>query len=224
LVRVSPESDGAFEIIAGERRWRAAQAAQLHHVPVVVKELDDKEALEIALVENLHREDLSPLEEAEAYNLLMKEFGHTQDGLAKSIGKSRSHVANMLRLLSLPESVQALLLEGKLSAGHARTLVTASNPEHLAELIISRGMSVREAERLSKKGDDTSNLKKIKVAVENVGALGGKDPNTLELEKNLSDQLGLKVVIDAKGESGSLSVHFQNLEQLDDLLQVLSRT
>ena len=224
LVRASPEGEGAFEIIAGERRWRAAQAAQLHHVPVVVKELDDKEALEIALVENLHREDLSPLEEAEAYNLLMKEFGHTQDGLAKSIGKSRSHVANMLRLLSLPESVQALVLEGKLSAGHARTLITASNPEHLAGLIISRGMSVREAERLSKKGGDTRNLKKIKVAVENVGASGGKDPNTLELEKNLSDRLGLKVVIDAKGESGSLSVHFQSLEQLDDLLQVLSRT
>jgi ParB family transcriptional regulator, chromosome partitioning protein len=220
LVRESTSVEGEFEIIAGERRWRAAQAAQLHDVPVVVKELDDQEALEIALVENLHREDLSPLEEAEAYHRLMNDFGHTQDGLAKSIGKSRSHVANMLRLLNLPQSVQALLLEGKISAGHARTLVTAENPEHLAQLIISKGMSVREAEQLSKKPNTAKKLKGIRIAVDNAA---GKDPNTAELENSLSDRLGLKVAIDEKGEAGVLSIHYQRLEQLDDLIQLLNR-
>ncbi|HAA92264.1 MAG TPA: chromosome partitioning protein ParB [Rhodospirillaceae bacterium] len=221
LVRAKEGVQEEFEIIAGERRWRAAQAAGLHLVPVVVKEMDDREALEVALVENLHRSDLSPLEEAEAYSRLMKEFGHTQEGLAKSIGKSRSHVANMLRLLSLPSSVQEMVLEGKLSAGHARTLITASNPESLAAKIIAEGLSVREAERLAKRPIEKPTSKRGGEAVDR-GA--GKDPNTLELERSLSDRLGLKVVIDTKGESGSLSVYFQDLEQLDDLLQILSRT
>lgn len=221
LVRALDGSGENFEIIAGERRWRAAQAAGLHQVPVVVKELDDREALEVALVENLHRADLSPMEEAEAYSQLMKEFGHTQEGLAKAIGKSRSHVANTLRLLSLPASVQKMVLEGQLSAGHARTLVTASDPEALAERIIAKGLSVREAERLAKRPASKSPLKAVGEAVERAE---GKDPNTVELEKSLSDRLGLKVVIDAKGDAGKLSVHYQTLEQLDDLLQVLSRT
>ncbi|MBE88133.1 MAG: chromosome partitioning protein ParB [Rhodospirillaceae bacterium] len=220
LVRDSTSIRGEFEIIAGERRWRAAQAAQLHDVPVVVKELNDQEALEIALVENLHREDLSPLEEAEAYNRLMRDFGHTQDGLAKSIGKSRSHVANMVRLLTLPQSVRMLLLEGKLSAGHARTLVSAENPEKLAELIISKGMSVREAEKLSKKPITKEKLKDDQIATENATA---RDPNTVDLENRVSDTLGLKVVIDEKGEAGVLSIHYQRLEQLDDLIQLLDR-
>ena len=220
LVRESPSIGGEFEIIAGERRWRAAQAAQLHDVPVVVKKLDDQEALEIALVENLHREDLSPLEEAEAYHRLMKDFGHTQDGLAKSIGKSRSHVANMLRLLNLPQSVQTLLLEGKISAGHARTLVTAENPEQLAQLIISKNMSVREAEKLSKKPNAEKKLKGARPAVDNPA---GKDPNTADLENILSDKLGLKVAIHEKGEAGILSIHYKHLEQLDDIIQLLNR-
>ena len=220
LVRESPSIEGEFEIIAGERRWRAAQAAQLHDVPVVVKKLDDQEALEIALVENLHREDLSPLEEAEAYHRLMNDFGHTQDGLAKSIGKSRSHVANMLRLLNLPQSVQMLLLEGKISAGHARTLVTAENPEQLAQLIISKNMSVREAEKLSKKPNAEKKLKGARTAVVNPT---GKDPNTADLENILSDKLGFKVEIHEKGEAGILSIHYKRLEQLDDIIQLLNR-
>ena len=220
IVRELTSIEGEFEIIAGERRWRAAQAAQLHDVPVVVKELNDQEALEIALVENLHREDLSPLEEAEAYHRLMSDFGHTQEGLAKSIGKSRSHVANMLRLLTLPQSVRLLLLEGKISAGHARTLVNAENPEKLAQLIIYKGMSVREAEKLSKKPNTKEKLKDYRIAVDNATA---KDPNTVDLENSLSDTLGLKVAIDEKGEAGILSIHYQRLEQLDDLIQLLNR-
>ena len=220
LVRESASIEGEFEIIAGERRWRAAQAAQLHDVPVVVKELDDQEALEIALVENLHREDLSPLEEAEAYHRLMNDFGHTQEGLAKSIGKSRSHVANMLRLLNLPQSVQTLLLAGKISAGHARTLVTAENPEQLAQLIISKNMSVREAEKLSKNANTEKKLKGIRTAVDNAT---GKDPNTVDLENILSDKLGFKVIIHEKGEAGILSIHYKRLEQLDDIIQLLNR-
>ena len=220
LVRRLEGDEESFEIVAGERRWRAAQAAQLHRVPVVIKEIDDRDALEIALIENLHREDLSPIEEAEAYDRLMSEFGHTQERLAASIGKSRSHVANLLRLLTLPDSVKALLLAGKLSAGHARTLVTAADPEGLAKKIIAKDMSVREAERLAKAESTDKKLNKIRIAVDNVG---GKDPNTAALEKSLSDKLGLKVTIDSKGDSGSLRIDFKTLEQLDDLLQVLSR-
>jgi ParB family chromosome partitioning protein len=220
LVRRLAEDAESFEIVAGERRWRAAQAAQLHRVPVVVKEIDDRAALEIALIENLHREDLSPLEEAEAYQRLMSEFGHTQERLAASIGKSRSHVANTLRLLTLPKPVQQFVLDGQLSAGHARALITASDPEGLAKQIVAKGLSVRQAERLAKSGGNEKKLNKIRIAVDNVS---GKDPNTAALEKSLSDKLGLKVSIDDKGEAGSIRIDYQTLEQLDDLLQILSR-
>ena len=220
LVRSLDDSTDRYEIVAGERRWRAAQAAGLHLVPVVVKTMDDREALEVALVENLHRADLSPLEEAEAYNRLLEEFGHTQEQLANVVGKSRSHVANTIRLLTLPNTVKDMVLEGKLSAGHARALITVPDPEALALDIISKGLSVRQLERLTKQAAGGKE-KKLSGGIKKGPSF--KDPNTIELERNLSDRLGLKVDIETKGEEGTLSVHFKSLEQLDDLLQIFSR-
>ena len=221
LVRALDDSSHNYEIIAGERRWRAAQAAGLHQVPVMVKEMDDREALEVALIENLHRSDLSPLEEAEAYSRLLEEFGHTQEQLAKAVGKSRSHVANMIRLLALPDSVKNMVLDGRLSAGHARALITFSEPELLASECVAKGLSVRQLEKLIQRS--TSGAAKRSIG-KNQKITGSKDPNTVELEGSLSDRLGLKVLIETKGEGGTLSVQFQSLEQLDDLLQILTRS
>ena len=210
-----------YEIIAGERRWRAAQIAGLHEVPVVVKELTDGEALEVALIENLQRQDLTPLEEAEGYKRLMEEFSHTQEQLAETVGKSRSHVANMMRLLALPDAVKDMLQSGELTAGHARALLTAPDPTGLAREIVAKGLSVREAERLAQAA-----MKKTSTQGGTKGAakIAGKDADIRALERDLANRLGLKVEIRHHGQQGgALVVHYTMLEQLDDILQRLSR-
>ena len=225
LVRAKPDHEGKFQIIAGERRWRAAQKAQLHQVPVVVKELSDEAAVEIALIENLQRADLNAIEEALGYQRLMNEFGHTQEKLATAIGKSRSHVANIVRLLALPADVQELVRDGRLSAGHARALVTAKNPEMLAALVIAENLSVRETEKLA--ADEAGRQTKTRSASKK--SSGAKDVDTVALEKEMTDLLGLRVTIDVKsdgkgGRWGALKVDFKNLDQLDDVLRRLSHT
>jgi ParB family chromosome partitioning protein len=213
VVRRHPDEPNAYEIIAGERRWRAAQLAQQHEIPVIVKDLTDSEALEIALVENLQRQDLSVLEEAEGYRRLMDEFSHTQEILAKSLGKSRSHVANTLRLLGLPDSVKQLLEEGKLTAGHARALLNVPDPTALAKTVVDKGLNVRQTEKLvqTKGGQD----RKRRPPAE-------KDPDTAALERDLVTLLGLKVEIKFKDGRGSLTIHYTSLDQLDDILHRLS--
>ncbi len=215
LVRAHPDKPERFEIVAGERRWRAAQQAQLHEVPVLTKELSDKDTLEIALIENLQRENLTPLEEADAYQRLMDEFSHTQEALAQVIGKSRSHVANMLRLLTLPDRVKDMVDSGVLTAGHARTLVNAENPEALAQQIVARGLNVRQAERLTQQAKGG--------APQAAGRRTDKDADTLALERDLSGLLGLKVNIRFHGRGGSLTINYKTLEQLDDVLHRLSQ-
>ena len=210
LVRRRPDDANGYEIIAGERRWRAAQLAQLHEIPVIVKDLDDRAALEIALVENIQRADLTALEEAEGYRRLLAEFGHTQEALAKAVGKSRSHVANMMRLLALPEPVKQLLDSGELSAGHARALLNAADPAALARDIVRRGLNVRQAERLVKAGKTTRHK-----------TPPAKDADTVALERDLGNLLGLKVAISFAGRGGSLTIHYRTLEQLDDVIRRL---
>lgn len=214
LVRRHPHEEGAFEIIAGERRWRAAQRAQVHEVPVVVKELTDGEALEIALVENLQRQDLTPLEEAEGYRRLMEEFAHTQEDLARVVCKSRSHVTNMMRLLSLPEPVKAMVDDGQLSAGHARALVSAADPLATAELVVKRGLNVRQTES-AVKAEGATQLRRRVTAI-------AKSATTEALEHELSTLLGLPVEIRYRGHGGTLSLHYRSLHQLDDILSRLS--
>lgn len=220
LVRRHPEERNSYEIIAGERRWRAAQQAQLHEVPVIIRDFSDQEALEVALVENLQRQDLSAIEEAEGYRRLMEEFSHTQEDLAKVVGKSRSHVANTLRLLSLPALVRTLVEEGTLSAGHARALLGAPNAEALAEKVVAKGLSVRQTEKLAQaEGGKTARAPKEGAAQSDDE---GKDPDTRALERDLSNLLGLKVSIKFHGEGGELLIHYRSLEQLDDVLRRLS--
>ncbi|MGB0681333.1 MAG: ParB/RepB/Spo0J family partition protein [Magnetovibrionaceae bacterium] len=215
LVRSLEADAETFEIIAGERRWRAAQQAGLHAVPVVVKDMDDQEAMEIALVENLQRQDLSPLEEAEGFRSLMEEFSHTQEDLARAVGKSRSHVANTLRLLGLPDGVKVYLGDGRLSAGHARALVNVDNAEHLAKMVVDRGLNVRQTEKLAK-GNPGPGRPKGSTARQ-------KDNDTLSIERDLSLALGLKVEInDRGGQGGSLNIHYSTLDQLDDILAKLT--
>lgn len=221
LVRRHPQTPNAYEIVAGERRWRAAQLAQLHEVPIVIRELGDREALELALVENVQRQDLSPLEEAEGYRRLLDEFGNTQEDLAKRVGKSRSHIANTLRLLNLPDSVKALLEEGKLTAGHARALLNAADPAAIAKEVVTKGLNVRQTERLVQNGRKPSARTSAAAAAPSHPA---KDPDTVALERDLSALLGLKVTISFQGQGGSLTIHYQTLEQLDDVLQRLSQT
>lgn len=211
LVRPSDDPN-IFEIIAGERRWRAAQRAGLHEVPVVIREVDDKEALELAIIENVQRSDLNPLEESRGYGQLMDQFAYTQNDLAQVIGKSRSHVANTLRLLKLPEEVQQMLASGDLTAGHARTLITASDPLAMARKIVREGLSVRQAEALHQDNDAPKRDKIVKV----------KDTDTLSLEKRLTDSLGLGVSISHKKKGGRLEIRYKTLEQLDDVCQKLS--
>jgi ParB family chromosome partitioning protein len=212
LVRpVRGESD-AFEIVAGERRWRAAQLAKLHDVPVVVREMNDGEALELAIVENVQRADLNAIEEAAAYHELMDRFGYTQEQIAKEVGKSRSHVANTLRLLKLPESVKAMLRDGRLSAGHARTLLGAADPEAAARAIVEGQLNVREAEQRSAGRKRSS------------GGPAQHDVNVEALESSLSNVLGLKVQIVHKGDKGGdIRIGYKTLEQLDDLVRRLGR-
>ncbi len=213
LVRPS-EDPNIFEIIAGERRWRAAQRAGLHDVPVIIREVDDKEALELAIIENVQRVDLNPLEEALGYEQLIEQFSYTQQDLAQVIGKSRSHVANTLRLLKLPGDVRDMVTSGQLTAGHARTLITAEDPAGLARQIVEQGLSVREAERLAQAGGTPAKRAPTEPAP--------KDADTLAIEKQLSDHLGLKVVIDHRDNGGKLEIRYRTLEQLDSVLARLT--
>ncbi len=217
LVRRIPDKADVFEIIAGERRWRAAQQAKQHEVPVIIKDLSDQEALEVALVENLQRQDLSALEEAEGYKRLMEEFSHTQENLAKAVGKSRSHVANMMRLLGLPDSIKKLLENGMLSAGHARALLNAVDPDPLSRQVVEHGLNVRQTELLVKK---KSNAGKKSVTKNDAPH---KDTDTLALERDLTNLLGLKVKIKFLGEKGTLTIHYKSLDQLDGILHRLSQ-
>lgn len=245
LVRPHPDDANAYEIVAGERRWRASQRARLHEVPVVIKDLTDTEALEIALVENIHREDLTPMEESEGYQRLIEEFGYTQEALAKGVGKSRSHVANMLRLLSLSEELKSMLDDGQLSAGHARALLAAPNAETLAHQVVNKGLNVRQTEKLVQDNKPNSEKTraglgrlKSKIARADGGGVEGgggvtqsgyvapadKDANTLSMERGLTDLLGMAVSIDLKGEgeAGRLVVSFSDFAQLDDVVERLN--
>jgi len=217
IVRALP--DGRYEIVAGERRWRAAQLAQLHELPVLVREFTDSEVIEVAIIENIQRADLNAIEEALAFRQLMDRFGHTQEKLADALSKSRSHIANLLRLLALPEEVQAHVREGKLSAGHARALITAPNAAELARQVITRGLSVRETEALARdparKGTGKTSGPRGK---------SEKDADTRALENDLSANLHMRVTIDHNGidEGGTLSIRYRSLDDLDLLCRVLS--
>jgi ParB family chromosome partitioning protein len=212
LVRPRPQGDVEFEIIAGERRWRAAQKAGLHSVPVVIRDVSDSEAIELALVENIQRSDLNPLEEAAGYQRLIEQFNYSQSEMAQVIGKSRSHVANTLRLLKLPDEVRTMISDGLLTAGHARAVITADDPIALARAIVAAGLSVR----------DTENLAKAPRGQTGGGAKRSKSADTIALEKRLSDGLGLTVRITDKAGAGSLTVSYRNLEQLDEICRKLT--
>jgi ParB family chromosome partitioning protein len=207
----------AYEIIAGERRWRAAQRAGLHEVPIVVIEANDGEALELAIIENVQRTDLNPLEEATGYQVLAAEFDHSQDDIAKIVGKSRSHVANTLRLLKLPDTVKAYINAGKLSAGHARALINQPDPEAVAREIVAKGLNVRQVEALGQERAEAAG-KTTKSRARIV-----KDADTVALERRLSDSLGLVVGIDHRGKGGVLHVRYRTLEQLDEVIRRLEK-
>ena len=210
VVRPSPSDANSYEIIAGERRWRAAQIAQLHEVPAVIRNFNDTEALEIAIIENVQRSDLSPIEEAAGYKRLIENHGHTQEDLSGIVGKSRSHIANIIRLLSLPQSIQDMITEGKISAGHARAIMNSAFPERLAEKIINENLSVRDAENLAK--DKKVGTKKLKI----------KDPDTIDLENKISEKLGLTININHKGKKGgSIKIDYKTLDQLEMITQKL---
>ena len=210
VVRPSPSDANSYEIIAGERRWRAAQIAQLHEVPVVIRNFNDTEALEIAIIENVQRSDLSPIEEAAGYKRLIENHGHTQEDLSGIVGKSRSHIANIIRLLSLPQSIQDMITEGKISSGHARAIMNSAFPEQLAEKIINENLSVRDAENLAK--DKKGIVKKLKL----------KDPDTIDLENKISEKLGLTININHKGKKGgSIKIDYKTLDQLEMITQKL---
>jgi len=210
LVRSLTATETDFELIAGERRWRAAQRVGLHEVPIIIRQISDSEALEIALIENLQREDLSPLEEAEAYRRLIDEFGRTQAGLAEALGKSRSHVANTVRLLGLPAPVRHRVDEGELSAGHARALLGAADPAALAEEVVRRGLNVRATERLVQRRAGTPPSERRP-----------RDADTAALERELGAVLGLRVTLEAKKRGGALTLHYASLDQLDRVLRLL---
>jgi ParB family chromosome partitioning protein len=224
IVRERPNHEGEYEIVAGERRWRAAQMARLHHVPVVIRSFTDTEVLEIAIIENIQRADLNPVEEAMGYRQLMDKFGHTQEKLAEALGKSRSYIANLLRLLSLPDEILNMLRDGQLSIGHARALITSDHPIDLARKIIAGGLSVRETERLVKQASQGEMSPKQKQAPQ--GANYSKDADTLALEGDLSAALRIRVTVDhtAGGESGKITLHYTTLDQLDDLCRILTST
>jgi ParB family chromosome partitioning protein len=217
LVRPHDKLAGHFEIVAGERRWRAAQLAQLHEVPIIVRGLDDRSTLEIALIENVQREDLTPLEEAEGYARLMAEFDYTQETLAERIGKSRSAIANLLRLRGLPEAVRNMMNDGKLSVGHARALIGAADPLALANEIVAKDLNVRQAELLAKKQKPEPAKKKGAAS-----PAGEKDADTRALERDLSLKLGLKVEVQFDGKGGRLVLHYSSLDQLDGVIEKLN--
>lgn len=218
---VRRREDGSFEIVAGERRWRASQMAQLHQLPVIIREFTDVEVLEVAIIENIQRADLNSVEEAAGYRQLMDRFGHTQEKMAEALGKSRSHIANLLRLLNLAEPVLEMVRKGDLSAGHARTLVTADDPLKLANQIIAGGLSVRAAEALVKKaqtGDAETPTRKARSSAEE------KDADTRALEGDLSANLGLKVTLNHKPgqEAGQMVLTYKTMEELDEICRLLS--
>ncbi len=210
-ILVRPHGEEGWEIIAGERRWRAAQAAGLHAVPVIIQDLDDRAALEIALVENVQRQDLTALEEAEGYQRLIDEFAHRQEDLARSVGKSRSHIANTLRLLQLPVEVRRLLQDGALTAGHARALLGAADPLELARRVVALGLNVRQTEKLAAAAKDAPTK----------SPPPEPDADTRALERSLEQQLGLRVNIEHGGRGGRLVLHYRSLDQLDDVLKRL---
>lgn len=216
VVRPSPTQSGRYEIIAGERRWRAAQRAGLVEIPVIVREVSDRTALELAIIENVQRADLNPVEEAQGYQQLIEEHGYSQADLGQVIGKSRSHVANTLRLLKLPDVIRGMLVDGALSAGHARTLVTAEDPAGLAKRIVEEGLSVRQAEALAQMPAAAQREAKPAAPAE-------KDADTLALEKLLSDAVGMKVAITHKGGGGEVRLAYRTLEQLDEICRRLKR-
>ncbi|MFV2034115.1 MAG: ParB/RepB/Spo0J family partition protein [Halocynthiibacter sp.] len=216
IVRKNPDKPGLYQIVAGERRWRAAQIAQLHELPVVVRDFTDTEVLEVAIIENIQRSDLNPVEEAAGYRQLMDRFGHTQEKLALALSKSRSHIANLLRLLQLPEEVQDYLREGSLSIGHARAMITTNDPLALARQVVAKGLSVRETERLAK----TPKVKPVKTAA----ARADKDADTRALEGDLSANTGMKVTIEQKpGQAGGqVLIRYKSLEDLDEICRILT--
>ncbi len=214
LVRPIAGARDSYEIIAGERRWRAAQLAGQHDVPVLVRELTDREAMEFGIIENVQREDLSPIEEGEGYKRLIEEFGHTQEALGKIIGKSRPHITNMLRLLSLPREVRNMIAEGKLTTGHARALVPTDNALQLARIVVKKGLNVRQTETLAKKSQ-------INPEVHKKRANPNESADVLALETEIERVIGLKVKIATKGKSGTLTLFYTDLDQLDDVIKKL---
>jgi ParB family chromosome partitioning protein len=216
LARPDPKAPGRFQIIAGERRWRASQQAGLHEIPALVRALEDNAAMAAALVENLQREDLNPMDEGEGYRRLMEEFSLTQEKVADSVGKSRSHVANTIRLLKLPSTVQAELRRGTLSAGHARALLTHPDPARAAQAVIAQGLNVRQTEALTAKSSEEP-------AVARSREQKAKDPDTAIIERELQDRLGLAVSISNRGRGGTLQLSFKTFEQLEGLITLLMR-
>jgi ParB family chromosome partitioning protein len=224
LVRPSDKT-GKYEIIAGERRWRAAKLAELKEIPVLIREIDDQQALEMALVENIQRQDLSAIEEALGYQRLIEEFSYTQEKLASTIGKSRSHVANTIRLLGLPEEVKMMIEKGQLTAGHARTLLTVPNPLELAKQIVSGGLNVRAAEEESRKAKGRERKPRSHTdSTPHYASNKPKDPDILALEESLSENLGLRVAINDRGQSGEIVLSYDSLAQLDEILRRLGNS
>ncbi|KPU84786.1 chromosome partitioning protein ParB [Marinosulfonomonas sp. PRT-SC04] len=216
ILRKFSDKTTGYQIVAGERRWRAAQLAQLHDVPAIIRDYTDTEVLEIAIIENIQRADLNPVEEAAGYEQLMQRFGHTQEKLATALGKSRSHIANLMRLLQLPEEVLTMLRHGKLTTGHARALITTENPVELARLVVKKGLSVRETERLAK----VPKIRPVKLKLKP----SEKDADTRALEGDLAANLGMKVSVEHTPgkENGKLTIRYKDLEQLDDLCRILT--
>jgi ParB family chromosome partitioning protein len=215
VVRAVRGAKDAYEIIAGERRWRAAQRAGLHEIPIVPFEASDSEALELAIIENVQRTDLNPLEEAGGYQTLASEYSHSHDDIARIVGKSRSHVTNTLRLLKLPETVKAYISAGKITAGAARMLIGASDPEEMAREIVDRDLNVRQVEALAKE--------RAKGSARRGGKARAKSADTIALERRLCDALGLAVIIDHRGEGGALQIRYRSLDQLDDVVRRLEK-
>lgn len=236
LVRPHPDKPNAYEIVAGERRWRASQLAQIHEVPVIIRDIKDKEALEFAIIENVQRADLSPMEEAESYHRLTSEFGHSAEDIAQAVGKSRTHIANTLRLLHLPDTVKELVRQQTLSAGHARALLATKNPLQLANEVIKGGLSVRQTENLAKlshAGDAAA--EKTPSPLPRAARKGSadararsvveRDADIVHLERDISSWLGLRVDLTqgAQSQAGKLTIHYETLDQLEDVLKRLSR-
>ena len=216
IVRKNPRNPGSYEIVAGERRWRAAQIARLHDLPVLVRDYSDNEMLEISIIENVQRADLNPVEEATGYRQLMDRFGHTQEKLAKVLAKSRSHIANLMRLLQLPDDVLDFLRAGEISAGHARALITTDNPSELARQVVAKGLSVRETERLAKRPKTKESKRRV--------ARREKDADTRALEKDLSASIKMKVSIEQQGSNGTgqVVIKYKDMDELDTICRVLS--